>query len=39
MRGEELTEGIWGETTKIRGHLRGSIKNNYSRNFLKYKHV
>jgi hypothetical protein len=30
---------IWGDTDKIKGYLRGSIKTEYSKSFIKYKHI
>lgn len=34
--GEETRDGIWAETAKIKGHVRGSMENYHSRNFLKH---
>jgi hypothetical protein len=34
-----LTEGIWGERAKIKGHLRDSMETHCNRNFLKYMYI
>lgn len=40
-RGEKknLRKGIWRETTRIKRHLKDSMKTIYSRNFLKHIHI
>lgn len=37
--GKGVREGIWGETAKIKGPLRGSMDTKHSRDFLKYMHI
>ena len=34
-----LRERIWEKTTKMKGHLRGSMKTQYSENLKKYLHI
>lgn len=42
MKREEMKgkrERIQGDTTKIKGHLRGNMETKYNRIFLKYMHT
>lgn len=37
--GKGTGEGIWGETSKIKGHPRDSMEPQYTRSFPTYIHI
>lgn len=38
-RERSMREEIWGDTVKIKTHLRGSMETSYSTSILKYTHI